>query len=109
MSHDLIAELAGFRTELENYERFSRGGPDRVKAVKAEIARVSKQIGVEVEKLLARAANHEEAGQDVLAAQCRVEAKRLARESRLGAPEDAADATPRETAVPPKSKKTGGA
>src|SRR5687767_3730902 len=104
MSHDILAELDGYRTEQANYER--QGRKDRLPAVKAEIERVTKQIRVEVDKLIAQAENHEEAGQDVLAAQCRVEARRLARESSLGAPEDAADSAPKEKAVP-KGKKDG--
>lgn len=103
MSHDLIAELGGYRDELANYERSGR--KDRMPAVKAEIDRVAAAILTEAERLVAQAEAHEEAGQDVLAAQCRVEAKRLVRGSGTGAPENAADSTPVETAVPAKAAK----
>lgn len=105
MSHDLIAELEGYRSELAGYER--SGVADRAKAVKAEIARITKQVSVEADKLIAQAEGHEDAGRDVLAAQARVEAKRLRRavgvESAPGA-ENAAESAPRETAVTPKKK-----
>lgn len=105
MAHDLIAEMDGYRTELANLERFG-DKKDRAKAVKGEIDRVAGSIRLEAERLLAQAEIHEEAGQDVLAAQCRVEAKRLVREGRLEAAEDAADSTPTEKAVP-KGRKAG--
>lgn len=98
MSHDLLAELDGYRAELAGYERAKRA--DRITAVRKEIARVGKAIEVEVGKLIAQAENHEEAGQDVLAAQCRVEARRLARSlGDVPAAENAADSSPRETAT----------
>lgn len=106
MGHDLIAEMAGYRTELENLERFG-DKKDRVAAVRGEIDRVAGVVRLEVERLLAQAETHEEAGQDVLAAQCRVEAKRLVREGGLGEPETAADTTLREKAVPAKGRKGG--
>lgn len=105
MGHDLIAEVAGYRTELANLERFS-DKKDRANAVRGEIDRVAGQIRMEAERLMAQAETHEEAGQDVLAAQCRVEAKRLVREGGLGQPENAADSAPKEKAVP-KGKKDG--
>ncbi len=107
---DLIAELDGFRSELEGYER-SAGRldrKDRIKAVKGEIERVQGSIRLEAERLVAQAETHEEAGQDVLAAQCRVEAKRLVREGGLGQAETAADTTPKDKAVPAKGNKRGG-
>lgn len=103
MSHDLLAELDGYRTELDGYTRAGRG--ERVEAVQAEIDRVTAQITTEADKLIAQAENHEEAGQDVLAAQARVEARRLRRaladlpEAGPPAGEDADDATPRRTAT----------
>jgi hypothetical protein len=112
MSHDLIAELAGYRNELANYAR--SGKTDRVPAVEAEIERVSTAVRARVEQLLAQADNHEEAGQDVHAAKCRVEAKRLIREGGLDAsvdaaeelgdpaPTNAAESAPRERAVTKK-------
>ena len=104
--HDLIAELGGFKTELANYERRGDIAKDRVSAVKGEIDRVTKEIKAEVERLMAEMDARAEAGQDVLAAQCLTEAKRLARESGLNEPENAAASTPLETAVP-KGKRGG--
>lgn len=103
MSHDLIAELDGYRAELSGYERAKR--TDRAAAVAAEIDRVTKLIAVEADKFIARAENHEEAGQDILAAQARVEAKRLRRALAAEVPpgaENAAQNAPRETAVAKK-------
>lgn len=103
MSHDLIAELDGYRSELSGYERAQH--KDRAAAVQAEIERVTKLITVEADKLIARAEGHEDAGQDILAAQARVEAKRLRRALPADEPpgsENAAQNAPRETAVPKK-------
>src|SRR5688500_4591798 len=99
MGHDLIAEMNGYRTELANLGRFG-DKKDRVKAVEGEIDRVAGSIRLEAERLMAQAETHEESGQDVLAAQCRVEARRLVREGGLGEPGNAADSTPKEKAVP---------
>lgn len=104
MSQDLIAELDGYRAEAARYDRDGRD--DRVAAVREQADRVAGLIKVEAEKADAHADNHEEAGQDLLAAKARVEAKRLRRAlAELGEQETAADRTPRETAVP---KKRGG-
>jgi hypothetical protein len=100
MAHDLLAELDGYRAELDGYERSGRTA--RTEAVRGEIDRVTKQIAGEVEKLNAQADNHEEAGQDVLAAQARVQAKRLRRAlaaEQLPGGEDTADRMPRQTAT----------
>lgn len=107
MGHDMIAELSGFRTELENLERFGHPNKDRATAVKGEIERVASRIRLEAQRLLAQAETHEESGQDVLAAQCRVEAKRLVREGRIDTPEDAAESAPRKKSVPAKGKRGG--
>ena len=112
MSHDLLAELAGYEAELAGYERQSR--TDRAAAVRAEIDRVIDEVKVRIERLLTSAEGHEDEGQDVLAAQARVEAKRLAatlpashRPSKLRAlhpgqagAENADQAEPVEKAVP---------
>lgn len=102
MSHDLIAELEGYRAELAGYVRGNR--PERAKAVREEMAKVVKAIGVEADKLIAQAQNHEEEGRDIPAAQARVEARRLRRPLADLAPaeETAADTTPRETATTKK-------
>ncbi len=104
--HDLLAELAGFKTELANYERRGDVKKERVNAVKDEISRVTKAISAEIDRLMAEMDARAAAGQDVLAAQCLTEAKRLARESGLGELETAADSTPLEKAVP-KGKRGG--
>lgn len=103
---DLLAELAGYKDELDNYERAGR--EDRAAQVRAQVDRVTGQIRGEVDKLHARADNHEDAGQDLLAAQARVEAKRLARalpdeppkasRGRVRGKETAQDTSPKERA-----------
>lgn len=114
MNHDLLAELAGYEAELAGYERQHR--TERADAVRTEITRVIGEVQVKIERELTVAEGHEDAGQDLLAAQARVEAKRLARglpeehrPERLRAlfPEtagasDAAAAEPQESAVPAK-------
>lgn len=77
MSHDLIAELAGYRSELDNY----RNRPDRAAQVQTQIDRVTAAIANRIGQLLAQADNHMTAGNDVLAAQAMTEARRLATES----------------------------
>lgn len=76
MSHDLLAELAGYEAELAGYERQSR--TERAAAVRVEITRVIGEVQTRIERLLTSAEGHEDDGQDVLAATARVEAKRLA-------------------------------
>ncbi len=111
MSHDLLAVLAGYEAELAGYER--QGRKERAAAVRGEIDRVIGEVQVRIERLLTSAEGHEDDGQDVLAAQARVEAKRLAaalpaehRPSKLRAlypdqagAQDAAESAPRETAA----------
>ncbi|WP_080671667.1 hypothetical protein [Salinispora cortesiana] len=75
MSHDLIAEMQAYRDERSRYAR--EGRAERAAAVGAELARVVAAIGVEADKLDAKAAGHADDGQDVLAAQARIAAKRL--------------------------------
>ena len=115
MSHDLLAELAGYQSELAGYERQNR--TERAAAVRGEVDRVIGEAKTRIEQLLTQAEGHEDAGQDVPAAQARVEAKRLAaalpaehRPARLRAlyaeepgAEDAAAAPPPERAVPKKT------
>jgi hypothetical protein len=115
MSHDLLAELAGYTSELANYQRSGRD--ERAAAVRDEISRVTGQINTRIEQLLTAAEGHEDAGADLAAAQARVEAKQLAaalpaehRPARLRAlyPDEAgaenaeAAAAPAEKAVPRK-------
>lgn len=112
MSHDLLAELAGYESELAGYGR----RPERAEEVRGEIDRVIGQIKTEIEHQLTKAEGHEDAGEDLAAAQARVEAKRLAaalpaehRPAKLRAlfpdeagADDAAQAPPPERAVPRK-------
>lgn len=74
---DLLAELDGYRAELAGYERSHKD--ERAALVREQIERVTGQIRTDIEKLHAQAGNHEDDGQEILAAQARVEAKRLAR------------------------------
>lgn len=106
--HDLLAELDGYRTELANAERAGR--QDRADAVRPHLGRLAGLIEAEAARLDAQAETHENEGQDVLAAQARVEAKRLRRGAQLTADaspagENAADARPKETAT---TKRKGG-
>lgn len=94
--HDLGAELQGYRDELADIA----GDADREKAVRKEIARVSKAIEERADELEAQADEHQDAGQDVAAAQARVEARRHRALIEEPAAEDTADSTPREKAVP---------
>ncbi|HEV2778688.1 MAG TPA: hypothetical protein VGX25_04735 [Actinophytocola sp.] len=119
MSHDLIAELTGYQQELAGAEQRHR--KDRTEAVRSEIERVVTAVARRVEQLLAQADNHEDAGEDLQAANARVEAKRLARavidaghEDRLGETlaalrgpgfQTTEQTTPQETATPPKSRR----
>jgi predicted RecB family nuclease len=75
VSHDLLAELAGYRAELDREERHRR--TDRAAAVREEIARVRDQIADQADELDAKAEEHVANGQDTLAAQAAVEARRL--------------------------------
>lgn len=103
---DRIAEMAGYRDELSRYERAGRD--DRAAAVREQLAAVVKDITVEAEKLDAAADNHMTEGRDLLAARASIEARRLrAALAELGEPETAADATPRQTAVPRKRGSNG--
>lgn len=77
MDHDLLAELAGYQVELSAV-RDSRS--ERAAAIREEIKRVSALVVARVQRLMSEADNYEEAGQHIMAAQARVEAKRLARE-----------------------------
>jgi|GEM_PF-5536627 hypothetical protein len=100
---DLIAELAGYRAEQARYAR--EGRTDRAAAVREQAAKVAATIGVEADKLDAKAGGHEDDGQDLLAVRARIGAKRLrAALADLGEPEAAVDATPRETATPKRGR-----
>lgn len=99
---DLISELEAYRAEQARYVR--EGRKDRAAAAGAEAKRVAAAIGVEAEKLDAKAAGHVDDGQDVLAAQAMVEARRLRAALTDGEPETAAESAPRETAVNRKGR-----
>lgn len=91
--HDLGAELQGYRDELATVDG------DRAKAVQGEIDRVSKAINERVAALEEEASEHDDAGQDVPAAEARVEARRY-RAMLDDGPEDTAESKPQEKAVP---------
>lgn len=116
MSHDLLAELAGYQAELARHEQ--QKNTDRAEAVRGEIDRVIGDITERIGRLLDVAEDYESDGQSVLAAQARMEARRLAdgmpaqhRPERLRAlypaaagAETAAAAPPPEAAVPPAKR-----
>jgi signal transduction histidine kinase len=104
MSHDLLAELAGYRAELDYAETHDR--PERAKSIRGEINRVTGAVKDAIAEAEAEAEEHDSNGQDVPAAHARVEVKRLRRAlADSGSPETAADRKPRETAV--VKKRTG--
>lgn len=98
--HDLLAELAGYRNELA----VAAGDKDLTGQVQSQIDRVSTEIQARVSEFEDAAQVHDSEGQDVRAAESRVEARRF---------RDALDTTPTstrpsgatETAVP-ASKET---
>jgi hypothetical protein len=98
--HDLLAELTGYRNELA----IVAGDKDLTGQVQTQIDRVSTEIQARVAEFEDAAQVHDKAGQDVRAAEARVEARRY---------RDALDTTPTttrpsgatETAVP-ASKET---
>jgi hypothetical protein len=81
MDHDLLAELTGYRNELAN----AAADADRSVEVQAEVDRVSSDIQARVDDLEKAAKTHDADGQDVRAAEARVEARRY---------RDALDTTP---------------
>lgn len=96
--HDLVAELAGYKRELA-----ARGDDDsNAAAIREEILRVERVLREKAEALEAEASELEDNGQDVLAARHRVEARRLAEPL-----EDAAEARPRQRAVPKHRSSAG--
>lgn len=71
--HDLGAELRGYRDELAECE--ARGLDKRAGLVRKEVTRVEGEIRETAERLEREAAEHDEAGQDVRAAEARVRAR----------------------------------
>jgi hypothetical protein len=104
MSHDLTAELAGYRNALASELR--RGRDDRAEAIAGEIDRVTGNIGTAIEGHLAQAEAHESNDQHMLGAQARERAGRLRRALEADPP-PAAETTqqkaPRERAVTKKA------
>ncbi|HEY9391271.1 MAG TPA: hypothetical protein VIR27_16085 [Mycobacteriales bacterium] len=112
--HDLVEEMRGYRAEMARYGRSGR--TDRADAVREQIGRVVVEGVRRAEILRARADDHEANGQDLLAAQSRIQARELlaglgvadGQESDGGAGrgelEDTGDSTPRETATPKKRR-----
>jgi hypothetical protein len=107
MSHDLVAELQGYRNELASAER--RGDTDRAAAIRAEVDRVSEALRGRVESLRANA--EEQVHPDV----ARIEAALAdldnggdeadASTGRKTRQRTASSTTPNEKAVPPSAKK----
>jgi hypothetical protein len=100
MSHDLIAELTGYRNALSSAQRY--GKDDKAKEIQGEVDRVTGDLNATVEHLLAQAEEHDNVGQHTLGAQKRQEATRLRRAlepDQAPAVENTADSTPREKAV----------
>jgi len=75
MTHDLLAELAGYKNELDREVRNKR--TERAAAVREEIRRVREQIADRVDELEAEATEHTDAGRDGLAGECAVAARPL--------------------------------
>lgn len=75
MSHDLLAELAGYQAEFDREDR--NGRTERADAVREELDRVRQEIEAKAEDLEAKSAEHVDEGQDVRAAQAAVAAREL--------------------------------
>lgn len=110
--HDVLAELAAYRDELAHYTATTK--TDRAQLVCAEIDRVSTVVRDNADTLDELAQQHDDSGQDMLAAQARVEARRLRAALRdapetaaeSDPPETAAESHPQETAVPRRARRT---
>ncbi|MEU3563520.1 hypothetical protein [Kitasatospora sp. NPDC006786] len=74
MSHDLLAELAGYRNELAGAK--ARGSA-RTDDIAAELKRVTTAITDRAAELTDEAKDHQDAGRDVLAVAAHAEARRL--------------------------------
>ncbi|MEU6098946.1 hypothetical protein [Streptomyces sp. NPDC047079] len=107
--HDRIAELRGLRNELANCEngprRESRGAA--AKDIRAEIARVRKELDEHADQLEGQAKELTEQGQDGLAGQATEDARAI----RAALAEDEAagsrgGARPKETAADSRPKQT---
>lgn len=72
--HDLAAELQGYRNELANVE--AAGKDERAAAVREEISRVEEAVRERADALDQAAEAHDKAGQDIRAAEARVESRR---------------------------------
>ncbi|MFE7559663.1 hypothetical protein [Kitasatospora sp. NPDC057500] len=88
MSHDLLAELAGYRNELAGAK--ARGSA-RADDIAAEVKRVTAAVAERAADLTAEAKTHQDAGRDVAAVAALSEARRL-----------------REALRPAPARKTGG-
>lgn len=99
MSHDVLAELQGYRNEHVIAERAGR--KDRVEAIGTEIDRVKTAAEERAAALETSAKALKDAGQDVRAAELEVEARRY--RDALAEPEDASQKAPQERAVPKKA------
>lgn len=71
--HDLMAELAGYRRELESLERL--GKRDRAEQVRPKLAAVEAQVRAKGAALVRAAVAAREAGQDAIAERLTVQAQ----------------------------------
>ncbi|MGW7195545.1 hypothetical protein [Streptomyces chryseus] len=85
MSHDLLAELAGYQAELAREERNCR--TERAAAVREQLDRVREAISEKADALEVSAEDYTDQGQDVRAAQAAVEARELRRALESDGPE----------------------
>jgi hypothetical protein len=105
MSHDLVAELQGYRNELASAER--RGDADRAEAVREEVDRVAGLLRGRVEALRANA--EAEVHPDVerietALAELDGDGEASETSGRKTRQRTAASTTPNEKAVPPAKK-----
>jgi hypothetical protein len=108
MTHDVLAELDGYRNELANARRY--GNNEQAEAVTVEIDRVKADVQARAVDHETRAASYRGDGQDLKAAEQDVEARRYRDAlTEPGAdPETAVEAPPAETATPGRKRTTGG-
>lgn len=102
--HDVLAELQGYRNELDNAKRY--GKTERAAAVREQLDRVKADIETRAVAAETRAEAHRAENQEVVAAQFEEEARRY-REALVdpAGPETAVESAPRERAVPKKASR----
>lgn len=103
-THDSRAELRGYQDELADAEANDR--PEHAARVRTEIDRVSAELRAQAAALGSRADVLVAAGQDVAAAEARVQARALVEGLDEPAVETAVESTPLETATTPKRRRS---